>query len=224
MSRAPGEDASGIGVWCLRGSKTLLVDGSMSLSIHNWHSSSWKGNPESSVFGETPGVRLLLPQIVPEAWGGRWSQGVYTTSSPPSPPLQTLHLLGFLDLLVHLFSSRAFLLFFSSLGLSIIALAYCLSYSYSAFSLSFLPLRPPLLHRFYLLHLSQVKKQHKVFSFLILSNLHTLSRIDLSFELLSKGHAASIAALSTTSLSFQRHIAKQPLRLTTTTTTFSVLD
>lgn len=116
MSRAPGEDASGIGVWCLRGSKTLLVDGSMSLSIHNWHSSSWKGNPESSVFGETPGVRLLLPQIVPEAWGGRWSQGVYTTSSPPSPPLQTLHLLGFLDLLVHLFSSRAFLLFFFEPG------------------------------------------------------------------------------------------------------------
>lgn len=148
--QGPGVGVSGVQVR----SQDFLVHGSMDLSIHNWQMSSWKGDPRCFVFGETPGVRLLPTSLVvsggsfscknvPEAWW-KVTQGVYTTSSTPSHPLQTLHLLGFPALFVHLSFSRAILLFFRDWVWLLFAITCCLSYSYSA--LSFLPLPSPLLH------------------------------------------------------------------------------
>lgn len=57
--------------------------------------------------------------------------GVSTTSSPPSRPLQTLHLLGFLARLVHPFSSRAISPLFSNLGIAIAYLIPILRFLFS---------------------------------------------------------------------------------------------
>lgn len=93
-----------------------------------WTLKSWRDSWREALYSTFSPNRYHLEAVV---------QGVASTSSPPSFPLQTLHLLGFLACLVHPFSSWGFLLFFLLASLPFTVLVSLLTFesSPSLFSL-----------------------------------------------------------------------------------------